>query len=555
VLNQQVPPLLNISGLHLALEGRSLLKGIHFQVASNERVALVGESGSGKSLIALSLLGLQPKKAVLNATQLHFKGRSLLPLTDAEWRQIRTRQIAMVFQEPQSSLNPSMRCGKQLLEVLQLHTTLSAKQQREKIEMALEEVHLHPKEHILNAYPHALSGGQKQRLMIAMALLCQPELLVADEPTTALDVTVQKEILELLLQLQKKHCMSILFISHDLALVKSFAERVIVMKEGQIVETNTVKELFKNPKYPYTKGLLFARPDLKKRYQKLPTVQDYQNQTFKPQIISAETRSKKHQKLYAKAPLLTVSGLQKTHQSNRLFGFTKKNKPTLHDFSFSLYPGETLGLVGASGSGKSTLGRALIFLDPPEKGQVCFEGTIMNPKKLQAFRKDVQYIFQDPYAALHPQKTVGAAIGEVLRVHHQGLTAKKIKERVCDLLEKTGLTPDYAQRYPHELSGGQRQRVVIARALAPEPKLVICDECVAALDISVQAQVLNLLNQLKQTFNLSYLFISHDLSVVKFMSDRVMVVHDGKLVELQEADQLYKNPKSKHTQELTNAIP
>jgi peptide/nickel transport system ATP-binding protein len=548
-------PFLNISGLNLQLKGKTLLRDVSLQMASNERVALVGESGSGKSLTALSLLGLQPKTARLDAKELSFKKQSLLHLSERSWRQIRARQIGMIFQEPQSSLNPSMRCGKQLQEVLQLHTTLSRKQQREKIDATLEEVQLYPKEHILNAYPHALSGGQKQRLMIAMALLCQPELLLADEPTTALDVTVQKEILELLLQLQKKHQMSILFISHDLALVKTFAERVVVMKDGQIVETNTATALFKNPKNPYTKGLLFARPDLQKRFRKLPTVQDYQNQKFKPQIISVEERAKRHQKLYQKKPLLDVLGLQKTHQNNSLFGFGKKKSPTLQNFSFSLYPGETLGLVGASGSGKSTLGQALLFLDPPEKGIIHFEGNQIDSKNLSALRKDVQYIFQDPYAALHPQKTVGAAIEETIRVHHKEATPKMVQERMLSLLEQTGLEATFAKRFPHELSGGQRQRVVIARALAPEPKLVICDECVAALDISVQAQVLNLLNRLKNELNLSYLFISHDLSVVKYMSDRVMVIHEGKQVELQEADQLYKNPQSKHTIELIKAIP
>ena len=554
-MNRNVSPLLNISGLNLLLGGQTLLRNISLQIAPNERVALVGESGSGKSLTALSLLGLQPKTAVLKAKELTFKEQSLLNLSERKWRQLRARKIGIVFQEPQSSLNPSMRCGKQLQEVLQLHTSLSAQKQREKIETALEEVQLLPKEHILNAYPHALSGGQKQRLMIAMALLCQPELLLADEPTTALDVTVQKEILELLLQLQIKHGMSILFISHDLALVKTFAERVVVMKDGQIVETNSAKALFKSPQHPYTKGLLFARPDLQKRYQKLPTVEDYQNQKFKPQLISLEERFKKHQKLYQKKPLLTVSGLQKTHQNNSLFGFGKKKKPTLQNFSFSLYPGETLGLVGASGSGKSTLGQALLFLAPPEKGTIHFEGNQIDPKKLDVLRKDVQYIFQDPYASLHPQKTVGAVIEETLRVHHKEASSKKVQEQMVGLLEQTGLGAAFAKRYPHELSGGQRQRVVIARALAPEPKLVICDECVAALDISVQAQVLNLLNRLKLELNLSYLFISHDLSVVKYMSDRVMVIHEGKQVEMQEADQLYKNPQSKYTMELINAIP
>lgn len=550
----QTPPLIKVAGLQLHIEGQQLLDDLHFEIGPNERLAIVGESGSGKSLTALSLLGLQPKKAKLEANVMLFKGQPLNSLSEAAWRNIRTRQIGMIFQEPQSSLNPSMRCGKQLQEVLQTHSSLTPKQQKEQIEAALEEVQLHPKEHILKAYPHALSGGQKQRLMIAMALLCKPDLLLADEPTTALDVTVQKEILDLLLALQEKHGMSIVFISHDLALVKKFAQRVMVMRKGKIVETNTAKLLFENPQHPYTKGLLFARPKMEQRYRKLPTLQDYEKDTFNPLVISPNERRKKHELLYQKKPLLTVSGLEKTHANDSLFGWGQKKTPTLKNFSFSLYPGETLGLVGASGSGKSTLGKALMYLDPAEKGSIHFEGNLVTAQKIKSIRKDIQFIFQDPYAALHPQKTVGVAVGEAFKVHHPHFTSKEIHAKVIKLLEQTGLGAPFLNRYPHELSGGQRQRVVIARALAPEPKLVICDECVAALDISVQAQVLNLLNQLKQELNLSYLFISHDLAVVKYMSDRVMVMHEGICVEMQEADELYQNPKSPYTQQLIDAV-
>lgn len=333
----QTPPLIKVAGLQLHIEGQQLLDDLHFEIGPNERIAIVGESGSGKSLTALSLLGLQPKKAKLEANVMSFKGQPLNSLSEAAWRNIRTRQIGMIFQEPQSSLNPSMRCGKQLQEVLQTHSSLTPKQQKEQIEAALEEVQLHPKEHILKAYPHALSGGQKQRLMIAMALLCKPDLLLADEPTTALDVTVQKEILDLLLALQQKHGMSIVFISHDLALVKKFAQRVMVMRKGKIVETNTAKLLFENPQHPYTKGLLFARPKMEQRYRKLPTLQDYEKDTFNPLVISPNERRKKHELLYQKKPLLTVSGLEKTHANDSLFGWgQKKNTYSKKLFFFTL---------------------------------------------------------------------------------------------------------------------------------------------------------------------------------------------------------------------------
>ena len=553
-MTQRIIPLIEIDGLELEIDGKKLLKGIDFKIAANERLALVGESGSGKSLTALTLMGLHPKNALVHAEKMTFKEKPLVGLDEKKWREIRTRKIGIIFQEPQSSLNPSMRCGKQLQEVLTTHTSLPKKQQRKKIDAALREVQLNNTTLIFEAYPHALSGGQKQRLMIAMALLCQPNLLIADEPSTALDITVQKEILELLLKLQKKHGMSILLISHDLKLVKDFAQRVIVIKEGEILEENNTQALFDTPKHSYTKGLLFARPNIELRYKRLPSHKDFKNPHFEPHKISIKDRRERLEKLYLKKTLLNVSSLQKTHYTNSLFSFSKKKTPAISDFSFSLFPGETLGLVGASGSGKSTLGRALIYLDPPEKGTIEFEGTLLNEKNISSYRKEIQFIFQDPYAALHPQKTVGKVIGEAIQIHQKELTSSDVLNRVISLLDQTGLGVDFLNRYPHELSGGQRQRVVIARALAPQPKLVICDECVAALDISVQAQVLNLLNQLKKNFNLSYLFISHDLAIVKYMCDRVMVIHDGKIVELQEADELFQNPKSIHTKRLIEAL-
>ena len=421
---------------------------------------------------------------------------------------------------------------------------------------ALKEVQLEQVERIFKSYPHELSGGQKQRIMIAMALLCKPQLLIADEPTTALDVTVQKEIIALLQQLQKRHGMSILFISHDLALVRQLADRVVVLYQGQVVEENTAVELFEHPQHPYTKGLLFARPSAKVRWKTLPTLEDYQKGAYRPEIVSTKMREKKQQVLYQQTPLLTVKGLVKHYDRKRLLRPLQRFT-AIEQMDFSLYPGETLGLVGESGCGKSTLAKALIFLDPPSLGEIRYLGKrIHNPttNELKQLRRDIQFIFQDPFAALHPLKSIGNAIVEVLEVHRIKKTYEQL-DYAHQLLEQVGLSGDFFERYPHELSGGQRQRVVIARALATAPKILICDESVAALDISVQAQVLNLLNRLKKELGLSYLFISHDLSVVKYMSDRVMVMEQGKLVELQEADALYAHPKHPYTQKLIDAIP
>ena len=548
--------LLKVDQLHLEIDGKQLLKQISFQLSKNEIVAVVGESGSGKSLLALSLLGLQPKNATVFAKQLLFQKESLLTLKSKAWQNIRGNKMGMIFQEPQSSLNPSMRLGKQLLEVLQQHTRFSKKEQNQKIEEALLEVQLTDPKRIIKSYPHQISGGQKQRVMIAMALLCHPQLLIADEPTTALDVTVQKEIIELLKRLQKKRNMSILFISHDLVLVKKLADRVLVMYQGKIVEENKTDVLFKNPEQAYTKGLLFARPSTTERWSPLPTLDDYQMESFHSQQITPKERSIRHEKLYAQKPLLEVENLEKTYHT-RLGIFQKTNAfQAVTPLNFSLFPGETLGLVGESGCGKSTLARALIYLDPPSSGLILFKGKIIDPKDkngMRNIRQKIQFVFQDPYASLHPLKSIGSAIQEVL-THYYPESQEKLKSEVVALLSQVGLSAQYFNRYPHELSGGQRQRVVIARALATKPELLICDESVAALDISVQAQVLNLLNKLKKDLGLSYLFISHDLAVVKYMSDRVMVMENGRLVETQEADALYEHPQNSYTQKLIESI-
>ncbi len=552
--------IIEVSDFSLSIDNKSILKNINFTIAPNEIVAMVGESGSGKSLTALSLLGLLPKnKTQIDSGTIQFEETPLLDLTEKEWQQLRGNKISMVFQEPQSSLNPTMKCGVQVDEIIQQHfkNRFSAKERMTKIIEAFDRVKLPNPERIYNAYPHEISGGQKQRVMIAMALMNEPKLLIADEPTTALDVQVQKEIIDLLKELQKQTQMSVLFISHDLSLVSQLADKIVVLYQGKVVETGTPTDIFKNPKERYTRALIQARPTPNKRLKKLPTIEDYNDDLVVNEYVNPKERSLRLDKLYAQQPILSVRNLFKTYtSSNGLFG-KKEQFTAVQDLSFDLYPGETLGLVGASGCGKSTLGRALVYLDKPTSGEIHYKGQSLkdlNASQIRTLRTDVQFIFQDPYAALHPQKKIGNAILEPLDAH-QILPQSKQKNRVLSLLEQVGLDSTFFDRYPHELSGGQRQRIVIARALAVEPKVLICDESVAALDISVQAQVLNLLNELQEKLKLSYLFISHDLSVVQYISDKIMVMHEGELVEYKEADELYRNPEKLPTQKLIEAIP
>ena len=551
--------LLSIDHLSLSIGGNPILTDINLRVEPNEIVALVGESGSGKSVTAQAIMGLLPKKQThIDNGQISFNNQNLLELSSTEWEQLRGNDLGMIFQEPQSSLNPSMRCGEQIEEVgrKHLYKNLSKKALKEKVLAALAQVQLPHPERIYTAYPHQLSGGQKQRIMIAMALFCAPKLLIADEPTTALDVLVQKDIIELIKSLQDEHQMSMLIISHDLSLVANLADRIAVMQAGEIVEYASTKELFKHPQHPYTKGLLNARPPKNIRLQALPTLKDFSQGDFIPQMVDKKERAQKHKSLYKQAPLLRVKQLEKSYLNPSLIG--KKQAPTvaLKDIFFDLYPGETLGLVGASGCGKSTLAKALVFLDPANRGEVFWKGELIKKEKQQQIkqlRKDIQFIFQDPYAALHPLKTIAAAIDEVLTVH-TGFTPLERSERITALLTQVGLSAEFRERYPHQLSGGQRQRVVIARALAVEPKVLLCDESVAALDISVQAQVLNLLNHLKKELKLSFLFVSHDLNVVKHMADRIIVMHQGCIVEENEADTLYHNPQTAFSKALLAAV-
>ena len=548
-------PLLLVDSLTISSKNRVLLSELSFSIFPNEIVAIVGESGSGKSLTALSIAGLlSDSKLKVESKKLQLGENDLSTLSQKDWESTRGKNIGMVFQEPQSSLNPSMRCGIQVMERLQKFEKGDKKTNFAKVLSAFNEVQLPNPERVFKAYPHELSGGQKQRVMIVMALICKPQLLIADEPTTALDVSVQKEILSLIKEQQKINKMSILFISHDLSLVSQFADRVIVMHQGKLIETEKTAKIFRHPKFPYTRALIFARPQPNKRFERLPTVEDFTlvKKSFK--VVSNKSRRKKHKLIYSNSPILEVSGINKEYSPAK--NWFKKNKSfcAIKNLSFKLFPGETLGLVGESGCGKSTLSRILVNLDIPSSGKVVYQGKELN-KLARSKRREIQLVFQDPFAALHPLKTVVNAISEPLLVHRLVNNKKECLKMVEGLLEKVNLERGFFNRYPHELSGGQRQRVVIARALATQPRLLILDEAVAALDISVQAKVLNLLNDLKKELELSYLFISHDLNVVKYMSDRIVVMKKGILVEEGEADELYYHPKNTYTKKMISSMP
>jgi peptide/nickel transport system ATP-binding protein len=551
--------LLQLEGLCISSPERILIDQLSLSLQTDEIVAIVGESGSGKSLTALTVAGLLfQTPLVVSSQKMLFNDRDLSRLSSQEWQAVRGKELGMVFQEPQSSLNPSMRCGAQVMERLEKNKIGKPQDYRAQVLEAFRQVQLPDPERIFRAYPHELSGGQKQRVMIAMALIGSPKLLIADEPTTALDVTVQKEILTLIKALQKANKMSVLFISHDLSVVAQFADRVVVMHQGRVVESGTVTEIFNHPQDPYTQGLLYARPQADKRLKRLPTVADFSKKQKSFPTVSKASRSKRHQALYAQKPLLEVKGLVKEYPLTRHWFKENQSLKAVDMVSFNLYPGETLGLVGESGCGKSTISRALVNLDSPSAGDIRYKGRSiigLNASELRELRQQIQLVFQDPFAALHPLKSVGNAIAEPLYVHDliRGKAAQK--DRVLQLLEQVGLATEHYHRYPHQLSGGQRQRVVIARALATEPQLLLLDESVAALDISVQAQVLNLLNELKEQLQLSYLFISHDLNVVKYMADRILVMQKGILVEEGEADALYFHPQQPYTQALIAALP
>ena len=548
--------LLTVKNLDLKIDNAHILKNLNFSIVKNSITAIVGESGSGKSITAMSLMGLNPKGYNISSkSEIFFEDLSLLKISEKKWRKIRGNEFGIIFQEPQSSLNPTMKCGTQIDEVLKLHKENYNKLDAKKIILSqLKKVKLIDAKKVYNSYPHQLSGGQKQRLMIAMALICKPKLLIADEPTTALDIIVQKEIIELIKELQKQNSMSVLFISHDISLVSHIADKIIVMKEGEIIEKGKKTNILKSPSHPYTKTLLKSKPPLNIRLRVLPTDKHINKKIENDNIISKKTRKEKHKKIYSKDPILKVVGLKKNYFKQN---FIKKTEfQALKFINFELYRGETLGILGPSGSGKSTLGKTLVLLEKYNNGEVFLNNKKINfnsKNDIKNLRKTIQFVFQDPYSSLHPKKKIGDSISEIINFHEKKSKISSVNDTV-KLLKLVELKKEIYDRFPHELSGGQRQRVVIARALAIKPKVIILDESVASLDISIQAKILNLLNNLKEKLSLSYIFISHDLTVLKFMSDRIMVIEDGKIVEFQEADNLYENPKMRITKKLIKSI-
>ncbi|AXT18522.1 dipeptide ABC transporter ATP-binding protein [Flavobacteriaceae bacterium AU392] len=551
--------LIKIENLSVAFGKSTVVKSISFSLFKNEILGIVGESGSGKSVSSLAIMGLLPKDvSKIESGKVYFENSDLTKLTSKDLEGIRGKFISMIFQEPMSSLNPSMTCGEQVLEILTQHSSLNKTEAKAEVISLFENVKLPTPEITYKKYPHEISGGQKQRVMIAMAIACNPKILIADEPTTALDVTVQKDIIKLLKTLQEKYDMSVIFISHDLSLVSEIADRVLVMYKGEIVEQGTSKEVFKSPKHIYTKALISSKPSLKNRLKRLPTINDYINHTISDTIITQGERIANHKKIYSKTPLLEIINIEKEYISRS--GLFKKSDTfkAVNNVSFKLYEGETLGLVGESGCGKSTLGNAILQLDKATNGHILYKGkdiTQLNTKAIRALRKDIQIIFQDPYSSLNPRISIGKAIMEPMIVHKLYSSNTERKTKVIELLERVGLSAEHFNRYPHEFSGGQKQRIGIARTIALQPKLIVCDESVSALDISVQAQVLNLLNELKEKFGFTYIFISHDLSVVKYMSDQLLVMNKGKIEEIGDADKIYESPSKTYTKKLIDAIP
>jgi len=545
------------------------VKHISFHLNKGETIGIVGESGSGKSVTSLALMRLLNEDQTVISGEVLLNDTALFELPEDEMRKVRGNRMAMIFQEPMTSLNPVLTCGFQITEAIQLHLRASKAEAKEKTIELFKEVQLPRPEAIFDSYPHQISGGQKQRVMIAMALSCYPQILIDDETNTSLDVTVQKTIIELLLKLKAERNMSLIFISHDLGVIREIADRVLVMYKGEVVEEAPVKTLFAHPKHPYTKGLLACRPSPDYHLKKLPVIADFLDADTKKAISIEKIREgyeypaneikERKNKLYSQQPLLKINGLNTWFPvGGGFFGKSKEMVKAVNQVSFDVYPGETLGLVGESGCGKTTLGRSILRLIEPTSGSIQFENTDLRSLKkddLREIRHDIQIIFQDPYSSLNPRLTVGDSLMEPLQVHQFYDNNTKRKKKVLELLERVNLLPEHFNRYPHEFSGGQRQRIVIARALALQPKFIICDESVSALDVSVQAQVLNLIRELQQEFNLTYIFISHDLAVIKHISDRMMVMNKGEIVEMGDPDEIYYHPKEEYTKRLIASIP
>src|SRR6266511_1786107 len=532
------------------------VKGISFDIPKNATVALVGESGSGKSVTSLSMLGLLPKEnaSVLPGSEIRYDGRNLVELDAVELRKMRGADISMIFQEPMTSLNPVFTAGFQLGEVLRLHMGLSPGAARKRAIALLDEVGIPDPEYKINAFPSQMSGGQQQRVMIAMAIACEPKLLIADEPTTALDVTIQKQILDLIAALQKRLRMSVLFITHDLALVGEIADYVVVMREGEIKEQGRVEQIFEAPRDAYTRALLLCRPQLERRPRRLPVIDDF----LKAGPLAGGALEERSRGLRGDEEIiLEVRHLGKSFYSREgLFG--RREFKAVKDVSFKLARGKTLGIVGESGSGKTTVALTLLRLRGASTGEALFDGKDMlsiPPKEMMRYKRRIQIVFQDPYASLNPRFTIGQLLMEPLQVHRIGSSESERRDRVHKLLEEVGLPEVSFFKYPHEFSGGQRQRIAIARCLTMKPDVLICDEAVSALDVSIQAQILNLLQDLQDGHRMSYIFISHDLAVVKYMADQVMVMNEGEVVEVANSDDIYRNPQHPYTKKLLSSIP
>ena len=529
-------PLLSVKNLCVSISKIPILKNISFDLKENEILGFVGESGSGKSITAFSIINLLRLKNITKTGTINFNGNFIESLGSNDLEKIRGNEISIIFQEPMSSLNPSMKCGEQILEIILNHNLISLKKGKNKVLELIKKVQLSDSEIAYNKYPHQLSGGQQQRIMIAMAIACDPKILIADEPTTSLDGIVKKEIINLLKSIQKETKMSIIFISHDLQLVSKIAEKIIVLNKGEIVEFGSSYQIFNNPKKRYTKLLLNARPPKNVRPIRLPT----NEKNIKTVLISKKERIEAHDNLYQHDPILKIENLE----------FSYEDKKVLNNVTFNLFKGETLGLIGESGSGKSTIARSILNLNRFDKGQIIYNKKCIKTYPNTKFRRKIQLVFQDPYSSLNPEISIGYSIMEPMLAHKLYKTKKESKEKVISLLKQVNLTESDFNKFPYQFSGGQRQRIVIARALALNPEILICDESVSALDVTIQAQILNLLNHLKEKYSITILFISHDLSVVKYMSDRVIILNNGRVEEVNETDQLFLEPNEDYTKKL-----